>query len=65
MSYSDSAMDHAICVPCWVDSRPERIPHRVVDDVARACCFCGRPTSSGVYLRQEPSITPCQGVHRA
>lgn len=28
---------------------------RVVDPEVEICCFCGRATNSGIYIRQDPN----------
>lgn len=63
MSYEETPWDHAICVPCWYAKNTGRIPHRIVDDVGRTCCWCKRPTSAGVYVRHDPDDVACKGIH--
>jgi hypothetical protein len=38
----------------------------VIGDVPDQCCFCGQPTSSGIYVRHDPDRLTCEGstVHR-
>lgn len=50
--------DHLVCDRCWELLRPEgRLPVRVKRAPRHACCRCGAPTSSGIYV---PSLdVPC------
>lgn len=61
-----SGWTHSICDPCWKKREPVRIPVRIRHDPADApnqehCCFCGNHHSSGIYVRQRPTFTPCKG----
>lgn len=56
------------CTDCWVrdnsQETPEglsiRTPVRVRQDdwVPEICCLCGRLTSSGIFIRVDPSKVP-------
>jgi hypothetical protein len=50
---------HAVCPSC---SWAERIGVRVgVIAEQEVCCFCGRDTLAGFYVKRDPSKTPCNG----
>lgn len=47
--------NQAVCDDCWKATRdwePARVPelHRDTEH----CSFCGEPTRSGIYVRQDP-----------
>lgn len=44
---------HCICSDCWGTIRRGETPTRVRTPPAEACCWCGRTTRSGIYLRAE------------
>lgn len=47
--------NHQQCYPCWFKEwKLEREPTRFVNGDDLYCCFCGRPTSSGIYRRARP-----------
>jgi hypothetical protein len=55
-----SAWTHACCDPCW-HQRQLGFPARIRQIVAEVCCYCGQPTVSGIYVRDNPLETPyCQ-----
>ncbi len=52
-----SRWTHAICAKCWAERNPEQ-PLRSEDagqGPLEVCCFCGRSTDDGIYLRADPS----------
>lgn len=49
-----SGWTHPICDDCWDDRNPERLASRVQQGDIEHCCFCGRHTTSGIYIREEP-----------
>lgn len=52
---------HLLCAACWDARNPTkraRDPDQGVDSV---CCACGKPTSSGIYVRGDPAAFKCQG----
>lgn len=56
---------HPICDDCWTLRHPDRQAVRVVGtwgDVEQ-CCFCRHATRSGIYVRQDPTMSPCRGQH--
>jgi hypothetical protein len=52
---------HAVCPTCWLNTWAGRLPARLGDEEPELCCFCGRDTSAGLYVKRDPSKTPCQG----
>lgn len=59
-----SKWNHNICERCWHQSNPKRKPVLVLGHVEDACCFCGCPTYSGIYVREDPEKVPCHGEHK-
>ena len=59
---STDSWTHAICVSCWTAKHPDRDPAARmnarglsefgVDD----CCYCGKPASEGIYVRDNPQV---------
>jgi len=57
---------HAICNACWKEIEPDREAARVSDMIRKIemCCWCGTPTASGIYRRenpQNPDLKFCAG----
>lgn len=46
----------AMCTNCWVMENPDRIPTRVIEAELERCHNCGRFTSSGIYIRKNPTL---------
>ncbi len=57
-------MRHNICGECWFTVEHDwgmelsqdgevfgRYPMRVIDSDEVMCCFCGRPTKAGIFIR--------------
>lgn len=59
-----SQWTHPICDDCWMEQNPYREPMRLklVDEV-EACCWCGKVTESGIYLRADPTTVPLHEEH--
>lgn len=54
---------HTMCDACWNDrySRdPVRLPPGPDEE---RCCFCGKMTWSGVFVRHDPTQLPCREWH--
>jgi hypothetical protein len=49
-----------VCVEDWHNMNGDRVPHRVIADVYPAvrCCFCGKLTRSGIFVREDPRYLP-------
>lgn len=65
-----SKWNHPICDECWKDKcelegESGRTPYRVKGPFLsrEKCCFCHKPTESGIYVRGKPEETPCGGEH--
>lgn len=54
---------HSVCIECWGKVAPDQEPHVLNNDRERSCCLCGEKTTSGIYVRVDPSKTLCKGVH--
>lgn len=58
-SYTDDGKhgwNHQQCYPCWfhkwgLTREPVRFKH---GSTPQPCCFCGRPTASGIFIRARP-----------
>jgi hypothetical protein len=51
---------HPICLACYAQKEPGCSPvrlHREFADEER-CCFCGQPTTDGIYYRADPRAVP-------
>lgn len=49
------------CWRCWNAANPDHEPIRVMPDSsddAERCCYCGEPTTAGIYVRADPAIVP-------
>jgi hypothetical protein len=55
-----SKWTHPICVECYVAREPGRAPIRVQDAPEETCCFCGKPTTDGIYCRADPTGLVCK-----
>jgi hypothetical protein len=53
-----SDWNHNICNECWNKLHPGVQPHRVKlrKGIALLCCWCGFPTQSGIYVREDPAV---------
>ena len=58
-----SKWNHSMCTDCWINSNPGRQPVVVNIRSVEICCFCGRKTTSGIYVRYDPVALRCKGVH--
>lgn len=54
----------SICVDCSDERNPERKAVALVDTHRNeeTCCYCGEPTTSGIYVRADPSTVPFPSV---
>jgi hypothetical protein len=60
---SMSKWTHAICIPCWNEKNPDRDPITLREEEKETCCFCGAPTTAGIYIREDPNKVLCKGNH--
>ena len=58
-----SRWTHSICESCWRKRELGRQPVRLKDPQLELCCFCGYTHASGIYVREDPTKTLCQGKH--
>lgn len=45
---------HAVCIDCWNIRKPGQEPVRIHNDDTQVCCDCGKDTTDGVYIREDP-----------
>ncbi len=65
MTKTTHSSDHPQCNICWfeefgISQHPARIQRPVIE----SCCFCGRPTDSGIYRRVSLLLRHCPAVTR-
>ena len=58
-----SKWTHAICRTCWETQEPDRPVIDPGNVPAESCCWCGTPTTIGLYKRADPSELRCKGQH--
>jgi hypothetical protein len=58
-----SRWTHSICQDCWDKKNPDRQAFRLasVGHDEEKCCYCGKPHTSGIYVREDPAQVPCGG----
>lgn len=56
-----SKFTHAMCMECWRKKHPKRDPVRIPNDRLALCCFCAAETKAGIYVREDPKNTLCDG----
>lgn len=61
-----SRWTHNACYDCYGKKYPKRTPHRLKPEEGQslpmeACCYCGKETPDGIYVRDDPETTPCKG----
>jgi hypothetical protein len=44
----------AVCDKCWVKQEGDRRPTRLKSAMVETCSYCGHPTASGIYKRDDP-----------
>jgi hypothetical protein len=56
---------HQICSICWTRTHADAPSPLEVSAEMGVCCFCGRLTNSGIFVRESPDskILVCGGVH--
>ena len=57
-----SSWSHTICDDCWNVRHPNRqaVKGRFYEVEPELCCFCGRPTTSRIYVRHDPAVLECR-----
>ena len=51
---------HLICEDCWHKVRGTMLPTRPTKFPLCPCCYCGKPTHSGIITRDDPELVPCK-----
>jgi hypothetical protein len=44
-----------MCIPCWHADNPESAPYKREHPDLETCAWCGRYTTSGIYVRVDPA----------
>jgi len=47
-----------ICERCWRKRERDRTPVRIATRPLEQCALCGHNTTSGIYIRVDPSLVP-------
>jgi hypothetical protein len=55
---------HAICEVCWAERYGDQIASRVTPPEIEHCCYCGRHTTSGRYVRDDPNAIDGHEDHK-
>jgi len=60
-----SEWTHAICPQCWDKWFGDRAPVALAEAVREweLCCFCADGTNAGLYVRYNPALLLCEGIH--
>lgn len=56
-----SRWNHLMCAACW--NADERHVNKAVEgsnSEAQQCCWCQKPTTSGIWVREDPEKLPCK-----
>ena len=56
-----SRWNHLMCAACW--NADERHVNKAVEGAnseAQQCCWCQKPTTSGIWVREDPEKLPCK-----
>lgn len=53
---------HPICDACWTLRNKGYEPGRLKPEHREEleCCFCGKNTKSGIYIREDPKLIDCR-----
>ncbi|MFQ5503352.1 MAG: hypothetical protein ACE5F1_00985 [Planctomycetota bacterium] len=52
---------HTFCDECWKARHADREPVRVKYLARKSCCGCGKQTTSGIWVREDPQALACRG----
>lgn len=56
---------HACCGECWFTRFRQKAelgpPVRDRSAGEATCCYCGRKTVAGIFVREKPEFAPCRG----
>ena len=60
-----SKWTHNICDNCWDKRNSISIPVKIIEPDEEPCCFCGKLSKSGIFVRHDPTdkILSCKGQH--
>ena len=49
-----------ICRACWYHRNPGRNPVQMTPEwrETEVCCWCGKDTTDGIYVREDPAVVP-------
>lgn len=53
--HPESRWNHPVCEACFDSMYPNKQPVKVIQREIHPCCSCGSRTTSGIYIRREPS----------
>jgi hypothetical protein len=60
MTKETTSWTHNICYDCWhKEHEADDIPVRVRDCEPKQCCYCGRWTMEGIFVRDDPKMMKC------
>lgn len=59
-----SGWTHVICDDDWDERNPDRPSPRRGAGPLEHCCYCGRHTASGIYVRDDPAAIPDHDENR-
>lgn len=55
----DNKWTHSICPDCWDERYPNHVPFRItVVHPKEHCCFCGKDSTAGIYVREDIANAP-------
>lgn len=55
-----SRWNHLMCAACWnADDRHVNKAVEGANSEAENCCYCGKPTTSGIWVRADPEMLDC------
>ena len=60
--HPESKWTHPVCYLDYSVLEPNRTPTRIQDGDSETCCWCGMPTSSGIYYRADPDVVHPEAV---
>ncbi len=58
MTHARFSWTQPLCEPCWGIANPGRQASRLIEAEPEICVTCGKPTSSGIYIRIDPASAP-------
>ena len=58
-----SKWTHSICSSCYEELYNGRNPVKMQESEIKTCCFCGKETKEGIFVREHPEGLLCRGEH--